>query len=80
MTPGASAPVECTVDYLVEVCDVCEGKTIKSMAFVSQTLSCPGYYDMNDARALDGYSFTGAVSAPRQVRLGGYITWRDQFP
>ena len=68
-----------TVDYLVEVCDVCEGETYQINGVDVSDFVVPGYYDMNDARAR-GYSFTGAVSVPRQVRLGGYISWREQFP
>jgi hypothetical protein len=69
------------VDYLVEVCDACEGKTYYINGVAVADFVLPGYYhdDPKNVRAR-GYSFTGAVSAPRQVLQGGYISWRTQFP
>jgi hypothetical protein len=69
------------VDYLVEVCDVCEGQTYDINGVAVADFVLPGYYhdDPKNVRAR-GYSFTGAVLAPRQVLPGGYISWRTQFP
>ena len=62
--------------YLVEACDPCESVAyaypINGIA-VSDFIT-PHFYD---AVATTGhrYSFTGAIKAPRQVLLGGYISW-----
>jgi hypothetical protein len=68
-----------TFDYIVEVCDVCEGVTYRINGVDVADFVVPGYYDMDNSRSR-GYSFTGTVSAPRQVRKGGYLTWREPFP
>jgi hypothetical protein len=66
------------VQFLLEVCDPSE-----SAAFAYQIngvavsdFYTPHYFD--PVRAPDvRYSFTGAITAPRQVLDGGYLTWRD---
>ena len=71
------------VDYLVEVCDPCEGDTTYQIGGVAVAdFVVPAYYHADDMTRVRsrGYSFTGALSTPRQVRTGGYITWRLQFP
>lgn len=62
--------------YLVEACDPCEANnyayTINGIA-VSDFIT-PHFYDplaTNGTR----YSFTGALTAPRQILPGGYISW-----
>jgi len=65
-------------EYLVEVCDPCEapdfGYEINGVA-VSDFLT-PSFYDAT-ATASARYSFTGALTAPRQIKPGGYISWVD---
>jgi hypothetical protein len=65
-------------EYLVEACDPCEADQysyqINGIA-VSDFIT-PHFYDLQpapDAR----YSFTGAVTRPRQILPGGYISWVD---
>lgn len=66
-------------NYLVEACDPCEangyGYTINGIV-VSDFLT-PHFYD---ALASSGtrYSFTGALTGPRQILPGGYISYVDQ--
>jgi len=66
-------------NYLVEACDPCEASqcayAIQGI-MVSDFLT-PHFYD---AIATPGtrYSFTGALTAPRQVLPGGYISWVNQ--
>lgn len=78
-TLDPNAPPGTTVNYVAEVCDVCEGGTYQINRVNVSDFVVPAYYDMDGARD-GGYSFTGALSAPRQVRTGGYITWREHFP
>ncbi len=65
--------------YLVEACDPCEADTfaydIQGIA-VSDFVT-PNYYD---PVAMPGirYSFTGAITEPRQVLSGGYVSWIDE--
>lgn len=76
---GPSLAGDDTVQYFVEVCDVCEYETYAIDGIEVSDFVLPGYYDMNRSRP-HGYSFTGSVSEPRQVLPGGYISWREQFP
>lgn len=65
--------------YLVEACDPCEadnfGYQIQGVA-VSDFIT-PHFYD---PMATPGtrYSFTGAITHPREVLPGGYISWLNQ--
>jgi hypothetical protein len=66
------------VEFLVEVCDPCEDAeyayTVNSV-LVSDFYT-PHYFDplgQNGVR----YSFTGAITAPRQVLPGGYLSWHN---
>jgi hypothetical protein len=66
------------VDFLVEVCDPCE-----SAAFAYQvngvTVSdfyTPHFFDPMPAQNVR-YSFSGAITEPRTVLRGGYLTWHD---
>ena len=80
--PALTTAGQGPVDYLVEVCDPCEGETYQINGVDVSDFVVPAYYhadDMTRARSR-GYSLTGAVSAPRQVRQGGYLSWREQFP
>jgi hypothetical protein len=65
-------------EYLVEACDPCEADVFSyqiSGIAVSDFIT-PHFYEPN---ALPGtrYSFTGALTAPRQILDGGYISWTD---
>jgi hypothetical protein len=62
--------------YLVEACDPCEandyGYTINGIA-VSDFITQHFYDPMVTAGTR--YSFTGAITGPRQILPGGYISW-----
>ncbi len=62
--------------YLVEACDPCEDNahayTINGVA-VSDFIT-PRFYDPLPTPGTR-YSFTGALTAPRQILPGGYISW-----
>jgi hypothetical protein len=66
-------------NYLVEACDPCEangyGYTINGIV-VSDFLT-PHFYDPVVTPGTR-YSFTGTLSAPRQILPGGYISFVDQ--
>jgi hypothetical protein len=66
------------VMYLVEVCDPCEasdfGYTINDI-MVSDFLT-PHYYDPRRAIGVQ-YDYSGAVTAPRTVLQGGYVSFTD---
>ena len=75
-----------TVHYLQEVCDPCQGPerdldpdfTFQYMVngvFLSDFV-LPAYYK---AFGPGRYSFTGRVTQPRELLLGGYFTWQDPF-
>jgi hypothetical protein len=65
-------------EYLVEACDPCEADpytyTIDGVS-VSDFIT-PHFYDLQPTPA-SRYSFTGAVTRPRQILPGGYISWVD---
>lgn len=66
-------------EYLVEACDPCEADdysyTIQGFA-VSDFLT-PHFYDLAVTPGTR-YSFTGALTKPREILPGGYISWIDQ--
>jgi len=79
--PPLTGDAGATVDYIVEVCDVCEGETYQINGIDVADFVLPGYYHDDPAHLRPrGYSFTGVITDPRQVREGGYISWREQFP
>ncbi len=64
--------------YLVEACDPCETElcTYRIGDIPVSDFITPHFYDpcwMPGMR----YSFTGALQRPRQIPLGGYISWVD---
>lgn len=65
-------------EYLVEACDPCEADkySYSIQGVVVSDFITPRFYD---PQATPGtrYSYTGAVSAPRQILPGGYISWID---
>ena len=66
------------VEFLVEVCDPSEagsfGYTVNGVA-VSDFYT-PHYFDPEPNSSVR-YSFTGAITEPRQVLAGGYLSWHD---
>jgi hypothetical protein len=66
-------------EYLVEACDPCEADDYSYMVqgvAVSDFLT-PHFYDLAVTPGTR-YSFTGALTAPRQILPGGYISWVNQ--
>lgn len=71
-------PDQGRVEFLVEVCDPCEAADF-AYTVNGVTLSdffTPNYFDPVQADGVR-YSFTGAVTEPRQVLQGGYLSWHD---
>jgi hypothetical protein len=66
------------VEFLVEVCDPCEGDafayTVNDI-LVSDFIT-PHFYDPKQAAGVR-YSFTGAIGGPREILQDGYISWHD---
>lgn len=66
------------VEFLVEVCDPCQsdafGYTVNGV-LVSDFYT-PNYFDPLSASGVR-YSYTGAITSPREVLAGGYLSWRD---
>src|SRR5215217_6346467 len=80
MIPGPSIREEKgRVSYLVEVCDPPESEefayTVNDL-LVSDLIT-PSFFDPVGVEGVR-YSFTGAVKQPRQVLVGGYVSWRNQ--
>jgi hypothetical protein len=71
-------PGQGRVEYLVEVCDPSEaasfGYTVNGV-LVSDFYTAH-YFDPLPAPGVR-YSFAGAISRPREVLVGGYISWYD---
>jgi hypothetical protein len=71
-------PDQGRVEYLVEVSDPCESEqcsyTVNGV-MVSDFYT-PHYFDPVEAVGVR-YSFTGAVTSPRQVLRGGYLSWHE---
>jgi hypothetical protein len=66
-------------NYLVEACDPCEanGYGYPIQGIVVSDFLTPHYYDPIVTPGTR-YSFTGALTAPRQMLPGGYISYVDQ--
>jgi hypothetical protein len=66
------------VEFLVEVCDPSEGEafgyTVNGVLL--SDFYTPAYFDPVAAPGVR-YSFTGAITEPRQVLSGGYLSWHD---
>jgi hypothetical protein len=66
------------VEFLVEVCDPSEADkfayTVNDI-LVSDFIT-PHFYDPKQASGVR-YSFTGAITAPREILQDGYISWHD---
>lgn len=80
ITISNSDVVDCpgVFSYLVEACDPCEannfGYDIQGIA-VSDFIT-PHFYDSSAAAGVK-YSYTGAITRPRQVLKGGYISYQQ---
>jgi hypothetical protein len=66
------------VEFVVEICDPCgreDAAYLIDGIFVAD-FHTPQYFD---SVAVPGarYSYTGAITAPKQLLPGGYITWHD---
>jgi hypothetical protein len=79
LLPGQSPkPGQGRVEFLVEVCDPSEAKQF-SYTVNGVTVSdfyTPHFFDPVTSPGVR-YSFTGAITAPRQVLQGGYLSWHD---
>jgi hypothetical protein len=71
-------PDQGRVEFLVEVCDPCEaaefGYTVNGITL--SDFYTPAFFDPVQADGVR-YSFTGALTEPRQVLAGGYLSWHD---
>jgi hypothetical protein len=69
-------PEQGTVDYLLEVCDPCQDQAC-AYAIDGVPVSdfiLPGYYD-EPASSAGRYSFNHAITSPRGIAAGGYLSW-----
>jgi hypothetical protein len=66
------------VEFLVEVCDPCEAAQFAYTVndILVSDFYTPHFFDP-DAAAGVRYSFTGAITKPRQVLRGGYLSWHE---
>ena len=71
-------PGQGRVEYLVEVCDPSEAA---AFSYRVNGVMVSDFYTLNyfDPLPAPGvrYSFTGAITQPRQVLKGGYLSWHD---
>jgi hypothetical protein len=65
-------------EYLVEACDPCEADpyTYQIDGVRVSDFITPHFYDLEETPGAR-YSFTGAITRPRQILPGGYISWTD---
>ena len=66
------------VSFLVEVCDPCEASDYAYSAngVLVSDFYTPNYFDPVNTSSVR-YSYTGAITEPRQVLKGGYLSWQD---
>lgn len=66
------------VEFLVEVCDPSEDTPFayRVNGIVVSDFYTPNYFDPVKAMGVR-YSFTGAITSPRQVLKNGYLSWHD---
>jgi hypothetical protein len=66
------------VNFLVEVCDPCEAADFGYTAngILVSDFYTPHYFDPVSAPGVR-YSYTGAITEPRQLLRGGYLSWLD---
>lgn len=66
------------VNYLVEVCDPCEDASFgyPVNGILLSDFYTPNFFDPVNNSSVR-YSFTGAITHPKQVLKNGYLTWFD---
>lgn len=64
------------VKFLVEVCDPCSDKSYLVNGVAVADFYTPNYFAPVASKSVS-YSYTGALTEPRQVLQGGYLTWHD---
>jgi hypothetical protein len=66
------------VEYLVEICDPCEDAAFSYHVngIAVSDFYTPHFFDPVKNGCVR-YSFTGAITEPRQVLKGGYLSWHD---
>ena len=66
------------VSFLVEVCDPSEAASFaySSNGVLVSDFYTPNFFDPVKAPSVR-YSFTGAITEPRKVLKGGYLSWQD---
>lgn len=71
-------PDQGRVEFLVEVCDPSEGADFgyTSNGILVSDFYTPRFFDPIQAPSVR-YSFTGAITEPRQVLSDGYLSWHD---
>src|SRR5262249_42939044 len=78
MAGDSPKPDQGRVEFLVEVCDPSEAAeyayTVNGILVAD--FYTPKYFDPVFAPGIR-YSFTGAITEPRQVLPGGYLSWHD---
>ncbi len=78
LTSDSPKPGQGRVSFLVEVCDPLEAADFAYSVngiLVSDFIT-PNYFDPVRSSGVR-YSYTGAVTAPRQVLRGGYLSWKN---
>ncbi len=76
--PGPSLHAEQgLVEYLMEVCDPCEGSSYEIDGVRVSDFVTPQYYGL-PSEGGNRYSFRGRLGAPLALHEGGYITWRTE--
>jgi hypothetical protein len=77
-TGDSPKPGQGRVSFLVEVCDPSEAADFAYSVngILVSDFFTPNYFDPVTASGVR-YSYTGAITAPRQVLRGGYLSWKD---
>jgi hypothetical protein len=79
LVPGRSIkPNQGRVEYLVEVCDPSEAAEFAYTVndILVSDFYTPRFFDPVQTETTR-YSFTGAITKPRQVLRGGYLSWHE---
>jgi hypothetical protein len=79
VVPGGSPkPDQGRVEFLVEVCDPSEADEFAYTVndILMSDFYTPHFFDPVRVEAVR-YSFTGAITEPRTILKGGYISWHD---
>jgi hypothetical protein len=77
-TGDSPKPGQGRVSFLVEVCDPAEaaGFAYSVNGVQVSDFYTPHYFDPVTSSGVR-YSYTGAITQPRQVLRGGYLSWKD---